>query len=119
MKALVVALLAGFLLVVPGSGVAHAKTCAAPAYPSVNGRYTSDIGAKHLSCEDAYKLLTKQYACRVKNGPAGRCVKLVMHFACREDRYSDFYSGTFVSAVTCKNNNKKVTWSYEQSNTVA
>jgi len=119
MKTLVVALLAGFLLVLPGSGVAHAKTCAAPAYPSVNGRYTSDIGAKHLGCDDAYKLLTKQYACRVKNGPTGRCVKLVMHFACVEDRYSDFYSGTFVSAVTCKHNNKKVTWSYEQSNTVA
>ena len=119
MKTLVVALLAGFLLVLPGSGAAQAKTCAAPAYPSVNGRYTSDITAKHLSCDDAYKLLTKQYECRVKNGPAGRCVKLVMHFGCFEDRYSDFYDSSFSSTVTCKHDRKKVTWSYEQSKTVA
>ena len=119
MKTLVVALLAGFLLVVPGSGVAQAKTCAAPAYPSVNGRYTSDINAKHLGCDDAYKLLTKQYKCRVKNGPMGRCVKLVMHFGCMEERYSDFYAETFVATVTCKHDRKKVSWSYEQSKTVA
>ena len=119
MKTLLVALLAGFVLVVPAGGIAHAKTCAAPAYPSVNGRYTSDITAKHLSCEDAFRLLTKQYACRVKNGPAGRCVKLVMHFGCVEERYSDFYAATFVSTVTCKHDRKKVTWSYEQSKTVA
>jgi hypothetical protein len=119
MRILIVSLLAGFLLVVPGSGLAHAKTCPAPAYPSANGRYTEGVKAKHIGCADAYKLLTKQYACRVKNGPEGRCVKLVMHFACREDRYSDFYSPSFVSTVTCTSNRKKVTWSYEQSKTVA
>ena len=118
MRLLLVALAAGFLFVLP-TAPAQAAACAAPAYPSVNGRYTSEIKAKHLSCEKAYKLLTKQYTCRVKNGPAGRCVKKVMHFACMEERYSDFYSGTFVSAVTCKHNNKKVSWSFEQSNTVA
>ncbi len=117
MRILIVSLLAGFLLVVPGSGVAHAKTCPAPAYPSTAGRYTGDIKAKHLSCADAYKLLTKQYACRIKNGPTGRCVKRVMHFACTEERYSDFYAGYFTSKVNCANNRKKVTWSYEQSNT--
>jgi hypothetical protein len=119
MRTLIVSLLAGFLLVVPGSGVANAKTCAAPAYPSASGRYTSDIKAKHLSCDDAYKLLTKQYKCRVKNGPMGRCVKRVMHFGCTEDRYSDFYSPSFVSTVACGYNGKKVSWSYEQSKTEA
>ncbi len=109
MRILIVSLLAGFLLVVPGGGVAHAKTCPAPAYPSANGRYTSDIKARHLGCADAYKLLTKQYACRVKNGPEGRCVKLVMHFACREDRYSDFYSSDVrLRRQQCSNNRKKV-----------
>ena len=119
MRILIVSLLAGFLLVVPGGGVAHAKVCPTPAYPSTSGRYTDVIKAKHLSCADTYKLLAKQYACRIKNGPEGRCVKLVMHFGCREERYSDFYSASFVSSVTCTNKRKKVTWSYEQSKTVA
>jgi hypothetical protein len=119
MRTIVVALLAGFMLVVPGTGVAHAKTCPAPAYPSTAGRYTSDIKAKHIGCADAYKLLSKQYACRVKNGPEGRCVKLVMHFACREERYSDFYAEYFTSKVTCSHNREKVSWAFEQNKTVA
>jgi len=119
MKTLVVALLAGFLLVLPGSGAAHAKTCDLPAYPSASGRYVDGITAKHLSCDDAYKLMTKHYQCRIKNGPAGRCVKLVMHFGCREERFSDFYGGFFTSYVTCKHDRKTVKWAFEQSSTVA
>ena len=119
MRIMVVSLLAGFLLVVPGSGAAHAKVCPAPAYPSTSGRYTDVIKAKHLSCADTYKLLTKQYACRIKNGPEGRCVKLVMHFGCREERFSDFYGGFFTSYVTCKHDRKTVKWAFEQSSTVA
>jgi hypothetical protein len=118
MRILIVSLLAGFLLVVPGSGVAHAKTCPAPPYPSTSGVYNGDIKAKHIGCADVYKLLTKQYECRMKNGPTGRCVKLVMHFGCREERYSDFYAGYFVSSITCTHKREKVSWNYEQSNTV-
>ena len=31
-----------------------------------------------------------------------------MHFACTEERYSDFYAGYFTSKVNCANNRKKV-----------
>lgn len=122
MKSLLLAvavLVSGLLLVGPGGGAAHAATCAAPAYPSVNGGFTSEVKTTRVSCATAYELLAKEYRCRTGNGPSGRCVQKVMGFGCREQRYSDFYAATFAATVTCSRHHKKVTWSYEQSKTAA
>ena len=118
MRAVVVSLFAGLLFVVPVGAAQAAKSCPAPAYPSANGNYTtSSITAKKVTCANVDKLLTKHYQCRVKNGASGRCVKLVMHFACREERYSDFYDSYFTATVTCVHEHQKVVWGYNQDKT--
>ena len=116
MKTLLVALLAGFVLVVPAGGAAQAKTCTAPAYPATDGAFNPEVTAKHLSCAKAEKVMLKHYQCRTEAGPEGRCVhRINKGYACLEERYSDFYAPDYQATVTCKRNNKKVVFGYSQT----
>jgi hypothetical protein len=109
-RLILVAILAGFLLVVPGASTADAKTCEAPTYPVAGGTY-SGLTAK--KCKKATAVVKKFYACRTKTGPTGRCVSLVKGFACREERTTE-PTGAISAKVDCSKNKLKVSFRYSQ-----
>lgn len=115
-RPLLVALLAGFLLTVPGASAAHAKSCEEPVYPVAGGSY-SNLTAKKTTCKKATAVAKKFYSCRTKTGPTGRCVSLVKGFACREDR-TTAPAGDISAKVDCAKDTKggtmKVSFRYTQ-----
>jgi len=113
LRTLIVTLLAGFLLTVPGASTAHAKQCEEPAYPAPNGSFTN-LTAKKATCAKAARVAVKHYECRTKNGPTGRCVTKVKGFACVEDR-TTAPTGDFSAKVTCTKDQAKVGFSYSQA----
>jgi hypothetical protein len=113
LRTLAVALLTGFLLVVPGASAAHAKQCDEPAYPVPNGSF-SKLTAKKTTCAKAARVAVKHYKCRTKTGPAGRCVSKVKGYACNEQRTTS-PTGDFAAKVTCTKGQAKVSFSYAQA----
>jgi hypothetical protein len=114
MRTLLLTLLAGCFLVVPGAP-AHATSCAPPAYPAADGSFNPVVKASHVSCAKAGKVMLQHYQCRTEAGPMGRCVHRVKRYACQEERYSDFYAPDYVATVTCKHGRKKVVFGYSQT----
>ncbi len=51
--------------------------------------------------------------CRIKNGPAGRCVRKVLGYACVEVRTTT--PAGINGRVTCKNKKKRVVHAYQQN----
>jgi hypothetical protein len=115
MRLILVSLLAGFLLVVPGSGVAHAKTCAAPPYPTDTGRFDGDVKAHNVSCKEAIKVVLKHYKCRTEKAQTGFCVhRIAGGYGCREERTN--LTDVYFSAITCAagDGKRKVRFNYTQ-----
>jgi hypothetical protein len=101
--------LLGLLVVLPST--AQAAKCAVPKYPG-EGEYTS-LKVTHVTCADGTKVVKSFYTCRTKTGPAGRCVKKVRGYACRETRTNS--PSEIVAKVTCTNGKKTVVHGYRQT----
>jgi hypothetical protein len=67
----------------------------------------------NVSCRTGISVVRAFHACRLKNGPSGRCVRLVMGYACMEQRTNapTQINGT----VTCRKRSATVTHRYTQS----
>ena len=90
---------------------ASAKSCTPPAYPGT-GAFTS-LKVTKATCSTGQKVAVAHSKCRMKNGPAGRCVTKVRGYACAERRTT---VGTQISAsVTCSRKKRKVAFAYQQS----
>jgi hypothetical protein len=88
-----------------------AATCSPPKYPGLG--YFTSLTVKHTSCSTGRKFVVAYYHCRVAKGPAGRCVKRVMGYACQERRTA---IATEIDArVTCTNGSKRIVHSYQQN----
>ena len=90
---------------------ASAAKCTPPAYPG-NGTITS-LSVTKVSCTTGGKVAVAFYNCRMKNGPAGRCVKKVLGYACVEVRTTT--PAGINGRVTCKNKKKRVVHAYQQN----
>lgn len=66
----------------------------------------------NLRCGAGISVVRAFHACRLKNGPSGRCVKLVKGYACREQRTSS--PTQFNATVTCSKDRKSVVHRYTQ-----
>lgn len=66
----------------------------------------------HVRCATGISVVKAFHACRLKNGPSGRCVKLVKGYACREQRTSS--PTQFSATVTCAKDRKSVVHRYTQ-----
>ena len=82
-KTLLPLALVAFAAIAPSASAA--KSCTAPAYPTPNGSFSS-LKVTKTTCAKGSKLATDFHACRTKTGPAGRCVRKVSGYACREQR---------------------------------
>ncbi len=65
-----------------------------------------------VRCATGISVVRAFHACRLKNGPSGRCVKLVKGYACREQRTSS--PSQFNATVTCSKDGKSVVHRYTQ-----
>jgi len=113
-KTLLPLALVAFAAIAPSASAA--KSCTAPAYPTPNGSFSA-LKVTKTTCAKGSKLATDFHACRTKTGPAGRCVRKVSGYACREQRTT---VGTQIDArVSCAEGKKKkrkvVSFSYTQT----
>jgi hypothetical protein len=115
MRLILGSLLAGFLLVVRGGGIAHAQPCPAPAHPVDTGHFDGDVGAHGVSCKEAAKVVLKHYKCRTEKAQTGFCVhRIAGGYGCREQRTS--ISDQYFSHISCTagDGKKKVKFNYTQ-----
>lgn len=63
-------------------------------------------------CAAGISVVKAFHACRLANGPSGRCVKLVKGYACGEIRTNG--PTQFSATATCKKDNKSVVHRYTQ-----
>jgi hypothetical protein len=81
-----------------------AKSCTPPADPTAGGQFAS-LKVRKVSCSTGSKVAVAFETCRAKTGPAGRCVKLVKGYVCREIREP---GPTEISErVTCQKGKRK------------
>ncbi len=65
-----------------------------------------------VRCATGVSVVKAFHACRLKNGPSGRCVRLVKDYACMEQRTSG--PTQFSALVTCRKRAKTVVHRYTQ-----
>ncbi|HEX7292564.1 MAG TPA: hypothetical protein VF250_15700, partial [Conexibacter sp.] len=65
-----------------------------------------------LRCGRGIRVVRAFHVCRLKNGPSGRCVRLVQGYACMEQRLTG--PTEFTAAVTCRKRSATVTHRYRQ-----
>ena len=71
------------------------------------------LKATKVTCKDAIKLVKAFHACRMANGPAGRCVKKVKGYACGEVRNGP--PDAYTSKATCRKGKASVVHTYRQT----
>lgn len=124
--AAVLALCAGALaavLAAPAVGAAPAAQ-AARARPRLRSCDISDVADRlgptevtslkvtGVRCAAGISVVRAFHACRLKNGPSGRCVRLVKDYACIEQRTNA--PTQFSALVTCRKRSKTVVHRYTQ-----
>ncbi|WP_157260925.1 hypothetical protein [Patulibacter minatonensis] len=82
-----------------------------PALPGTGTTVTS-LKVTKTTCGAGAKTVKAFTACRTKTGPAGRCVKKVSGYACREVRQNA--PTEITGTVTCTKGKAKVVHGYRQ-----
>jgi SH3-like domain-containing protein len=108
------------LLILGAAPAAHAAR-ARPRYTScdisnvatrLGPTSVTSLKVLHVRCGVGISVVRAFHACRLANGPSGRCVKLVKGYACREQRTSS--PAQFNATVTCSKDRKSVVHRYTQ-----
>lgn len=107
-------LVAVALLSPPGGGERAvgeaARSCTPPSYPG-EGYFTS-LTVKGVGCTTGRRVTLAHYRCRTRSGKAGRCVRRVLRYSCREKRQS--IETEIDGRVTCRRGSATVTYTYQQ-----
>jgi hypothetical protein len=72
----------------------------------------TSLKVTHLRCGRGISVVRAFHACRLANGPSGRCVRLVKGYACGEIRTNS--PTQFSSTVTCRKDRATVVHRYTQ-----
>lgn len=72
----------------------------------------TSLKVTHLRCGRGIEVVRAFHACRLANGPSGRCVRLVKGYACGEIRTNG--STQFTSTATCRKDRAVVVHRYTQ-----
>lgn len=90
------------------------ESCTPPPYPAgaPSGTFET-VKTFGPTCEEANEFVLAYAACRLANGPTGRCVKKVDGFACRESRLNQ--GPAFEAEVFCKGPGGRIDHTYTQS----
>jgi hypothetical protein len=72
----------------------------------------TSLKVTHMRCGRGISVVRAFHACRLANGPSGRCVRLVKGFACGEIRSNG--PTQFSSTATCRKDRATVVHKYTQ-----
>lgn len=72
----------------------------------------SAVKVKGTRCPTGIAVVRAFHACRLANGPSGRCVRRVKGFACMEQRTGS--TPQFTASVTCRKDRATVSHRYTQ-----
>ena len=72
----------------------------------------TSLKVTHIRCGRAIPVVRAFHACRLANGPSGRCVRLVRGYACREIRTNG--PTQFSATVTCSKDRASIVHRYTQ-----
>ena len=107
------------LLVVPSTALAarraaRPRTCDVSALAGTLGTTTiTSLKVTGVRCDAGVRVVRAFTACRLANGPSGRCVRLVSGYACAEQRVNGPTS--FSATATCRKDRKSVVHKYTQT----
>lgn len=109
-------------LTAPTVGAAPARAAARTARPttcdisSVSDRLgptsVTSLKVLHVRCGRAIPVVRAFHACRLANGPSGRCVRLVKGYACGEIRTTG--PTQFSATATCRKDRASIVHRYTQ-----
>lgn len=108
-----------------GAAPAHSARARRPARPArpttcdISGvadrlgpTSVTSLKVTHLRCGRGISVVRAFHACRLANGPSGRCVRLVRGYACQEIRTNG--PTQFTATATCRKDNATVVHKYTQ-----
>lgn len=92
----------------------RSRTCdVAPLAGTLGSTTVTSLRVTGVRCGTGVEVVRAFTACRLKNGPSGRCVRLVRRFACGEIRSNGPTS--FSATVTCRKDRATVVHKYTQT----
>lgn len=93
---------------------ARPRSCDVSAVATTLGPTSvTSLKVLHVRCATGISVVRAFHRCRLANGVSGRCVRLVMGYACMEQRTSSPVQ--FSATVTCRKDRATVTHRYTQN----
>ncbi len=90
------------------------RTCdVAPLAGTLGTTTVTSLKVTGVRCDAGVRVVRAFTACRLANGPSGRCVRLVNGYACGELRSNGPTS--FSATATCRKDRKSVVHKYTQT----
>lgn len=98
----------------PASAGARPKTCdISKVADRLGPTSVTSLKVLHVTCDRGIAVVRAFHACRLKNGPSGRCVRLVKGYACGEIRTNG--PTQFSATATCRKGRASVVHRYTQT----